>query len=94
MFDIPFLITDGKGFPEGSLNTMIVYIYNMAFVYKNYGYASALSFMLFIVIMFFTILFTVMTNRKELKEFFQNRKDNKARKREVSLLKGSAKHES
>ena len=94
LFDIPFLITDGKGFPEGSLNTMIVYIYNMAFVYKNYGYASALSFMLFLVILLFTVTFTVLTNRKEIKEFFENRKIKKARKRELSLMKGSAKHES
>ena len=93
LFDIPFLITDGKGFPEGSLNTMIVYIYNMAFVYKNYGYASALSFALFILIMLFTVVFTILTNRKELKEFFNNRKERKARKKSLSALKGSAKYE-
>lgn len=93
LFDIPFLITDGKGFPEGSLNTMIVYIYNMAFVHKNYGYAAALSFMLFIVIMIFTAVFTVMTNKKELSEFFKNRKLMKERKKELSELKGSAKYE-
>ena len=93
LFDIPFLITDGKGFPEGSLNTMIVYIYNMAFVYKNYGYASALSFTLFIVIMLFTVVFTVATNRNELKEFFQNRKEKKARRKELSVSKGSANYE-
>lgn len=92
LFDIPFLITDGRGFPEGSLNTMIVYIYNMAFVHKNYGYASALSFTLFVVIMTFTVIFTVMTNRNEIKEFFENRKLNKARKKELSALKGSVKH--
>lgn len=93
LFDIPFLITDGRGFPAGSLNTMIVYIYNMAFVYKNYGYASALSFALFIVILTFTIVFTVVTNRVELKEFFNSRKQKKARKRELAAMKGSAKNE-
>lgn len=93
LFDIPFLITDGKGFPEGSLNTMIVYIYNMAFVYKNYGYASALSFVLFLVIMLFTVVFTVLTNRNEIKEFFQNRKVKQARKKEMAVSKGSAKYE-
>lgn len=93
LFDIPFLITDAKGFPEGSLNTMIVYIYNMAFVHKNYGYASALSFALFAVIMLFTVVFTVLTNRKEIKEFLENRKHIKERKRELGATKGSAKHE-
>lgn len=93
LFDIPFLITDGRGFPEGSLNTMIVYIYNMAFVHRNYGYASALSFALFMVIMTFTVVFTVMTNRKEIKEFIENRRIIKARKKELKALKGRASHE-
>lgn len=92
LFDIPFLITDGRGFPEGSLNTMIVYIYNMAFVYKNYGYASALSFMLFAIIMGFTVVFTVMTNRNEIKEFFENRAVQKARKRAAKAVKVGEKH--
>ncbi len=93
LFDIPFLITDGKGFPEGSLNTMIVYIYNMAFVYKNYGYASALSFALFIVIMIFTVFFTVSTNRSEIREFLNNRKLKKALKKGLSVSKGSESYE-
>jgi multiple sugar transport system permease protein len=89
LFDIPFLLTDGKGFPEGSLNTMIVYIYNMAFVHKNYGYASALSFALFIVIMIFTVIFTVATNRSEIKDFIESRKEKKARKKALAQSKGS-----
>jgi len=93
LFDIPFLITDGKGFPAGSLNTMIVYIYNMAFVYKNYGYASALSFALFLVILAFTIVFTLITNGNELREFFNGRKQRKARKKELAKMEGSAKYE-
>lgn len=93
LFDIPFLISDGKGFPEGSLNTMIVYIYNMAFVYRNYGYASALSFVLFLLIMTFTVVFTVLTNKKELAEFFRSRKEKKAERKMQSLLKGSGHHE-
>lgn len=93
LFDIPFLITDSRGFPEGSLNTMIVYIYNMAFVYRNYGYASALSFVLFLLIMLFTVGFAIVTNRQEIKDFFQNRKEKKAIRKEQSLLKGSGPHE-
>ncbi|MBO1265924.1 sugar ABC transporter permease [Proteiniclasticum sp. SCR006] len=93
LFDIPFLITDSRGFPEGSLNTMIVYIYNMAFVYRNYGYASALSFVLFLLIMVFTAVFTIATNRREIREFFENRKEKKARKKEVLMMKGGDPHE-
>ena len=91
LFDIPFLITDGRGFPEGSLNTMIVYIYNMAFVYKNYGYASALSFMLFVLIMVFTVVFTLLTNRNEIKEFFENQRVKRERKKALTITKASAK---
>ncbi len=93
LFDIPFLITDGRGFPEGSLNTMIVYIYNLAFVYKNYGYASALSFVLFIVIMVFTAIFTIATNRNEIKEFIENRKVIKLRKKALVAIKAGGKNE-
>lgn len=93
LFDIPFLITDGRGFPEGSLNTMIVYIYNLAFVYKNYGYASALSFVLFFMIIIFTAIFTIATNRNEIKEFFQNRKVTKLRKKALMAIKAGDKNE-
>lgn len=93
LFDIPFLITDGRGFPEGSLNTMIVYIYNLAFVYKNYGYASALSFVLFIVIMVFTAIFTIATNRNEIKEFIENRKVIKLRKKAIRAIKAGGTNE-
>lgn len=81
LFEIPFLITDGKGFPEGSLNTMIVYIYNMAFVYKNYGYAAALSFALFFLILFVTVIFTFITNRRQLTDLFEGRRKRKEAKR-------------
>ena len=77
LFEIPFLITDGKGFPEGSLNTMIVYIYNMAFVYKNYGYAAAMSFGLFFVILLVTAIFTFLTNKTFILELLADRKKKK-----------------
>lgn len=93
LFEIPFLITDGKGFPEGSLNTMIVYIYNMAFVYKNYGYAAALSFALFFLILFMTIIFTVATNKKFIMELLAERKKKKAAMKAMKTGKESGSHE-
>lgn len=87
LFEIPFLITDGKGFPEGSLNTMIVYIYNMAFVYKNYGYAAAMSFGLFFLILFVTVIFTVLTNKRVLLELLEERRKRKAAKRSLAAGK-------
>lgn len=85
LFDIPFLITNptGSGSPEGSLNTMVIHIYNMAFVHKNFGYASALSFALFIVIALFTAVFMVLTNLDFIKDKLQERKQKKLEKSEA-----------
>lgn len=93
LFELPFLITDGKGFPEGSLNTMIVYIYNMAFVYKNYGYAAAMSFALFFLILIVTAIFTYMTNKAAIKEMLAKRKANKAAAKALATGKERASNE-
>ena len=93
LFEIPFLITDGLGFPEGSLNTMIVYIYNMAFVYKNYGYAAALSFALFFLILVMTVLFTLLTNRKAMLESYQQKKLKKAAEKNAVIGLEGVSHE-
>lgn len=89
LFEIPYLLTDGKGFPEGSLNTMIIYIYNMAFVYKNYGYAAAMSFALFFLILLVTAIFTYLTNKTLIKEVLADRRKvkeaNKLLQKERSL---------
>lgn len=85
LFEIPFLLTDGKGFPEGALNTMIVYIYNMAFVYKNYGYAAAMSFALFFVILFATAIFTYGTNKTQIQEFRAERKKKKEAEKALAV---------
>lgn len=59
LFDLPMLITDGLGAPEGSLNTMVLYLYNQAFRYNNYGYAATIAYALFLI----TVLFSVVTFR-------------------------------
>lgn len=93
LFEIPFLITDSLGFPEGSLNTMIVYIYNMAFVYKNYGYAAALSFALFFLILLMTVIFTLITNRKALLEKLEEKKLQKAAEKNAVIGMEGVSHE-
>lgn len=52
-FNGPYLITDGG--PMHSTYLMNMYIYESAFVKYNMGYASALSWILFIIIMVFTL---------------------------------------
>nr|WP_155112701.1 sugar ABC transporter permease [Metabacillus mangrovi] len=56
LFDLPMLLTDGIGSPDGSLNTMVLYLYNQAFKYNNYGYASAVAYGLFLI----TVLFSAV----------------------------------
>lgn len=57
LFDLPMLLTDGLGQPEGSLNTMVLYLYNQAFRYNNYGYAATIAYILFII----TVIFSGIT---------------------------------
>lgn len=65
MFDIPFLITDGIGAPSGSLNTVVMYLYNTAFKYNNVGYASSIAYFLFIIIAFVAAVQYKIMNKKE-----------------------------
>lgn len=56
LFDLPMLLTDGLGAPEGSLNTMVLYLYNQAFRYNNYGYAATIAYMLFLITVIFSAI--------------------------------------
>jgi len=57
LFEIPFLISqNGLGGPEGSLVTMVLYLYNQAFKYHNFGYASAVAYGLFLIILIFSMI--------------------------------------
>lgn len=53
LFDIPFILSKGTGGPLNSTLTTVIYIYKMAFSSGRMGYASAASFILFLII--FTI---------------------------------------
>ncbi len=57
LFDLPMLITDGLGEPEGALNTLVLYLYNQAFRYNNYGYAATIAYALFLI----TVIFSAIT---------------------------------
>lgn len=67
IFDLPMLITDGIGSPDGALNTAVLYLYNMAFKYNNVGYAAAIAYGLFFIIAIcsaFTFKSMYRTNKK------------------------------
>jgi len=53
-FNAPYLITGGG--PLKATYLLPVYIYDQSFQYYNMGYGSALSWVLFVIIMIFTLL--------------------------------------
>ncbi len=62
-FDIIYLLTQQAGSKTGSsIHTILTYAHENAFVTNNYGYSSAISVLIFAIL----ILFTLFT-RKELK---------------------------
>ncbi|WP_319467906.1 sugar ABC transporter permease [uncultured Trichococcus sp.] len=68
MFDLPMLLTDGMGAPRGALNTMVLYLYNQAFKYNNFGYASAIAYGLFLItVVFSIIIFRTMYSKADKK---------------------------
>ena len=48
MFDVPQILTNGKGTPDRSTMSLIMYLNNHLFS-KNYGMAGAISVILFII---------------------------------------------
>lgn len=59
-FDIIYLLTQQRGYMTGAtLNTVITYVHQNAFASNNYGLSSAVSMLLFVII----ILFSFATNR-------------------------------
>jgi multiple sugar transport system permease protein len=59
LFEEPFILTGGKGGPDQAVMTSAVYLYRMAFDFNDFGGASAMSWLLFVVV----ALMTWLTNR-------------------------------
>lgn len=59
LFEEPFILTGGKGGIEYAGMTTAMYMYRTAFEFNDFGLASAISWMLFIVI----LVLTLITNR-------------------------------
>ena len=54
IFDLPFLITEGG--PIDATETVVLYLYDTAFTFARMGRASAMSFILFVIILILTII--------------------------------------
>lgn len=66
MFDVPQILTNGKGEPDRTSMTLMMFLNNHLFN-KNYGMAGALSVILFIItgILSFLVFKTLMSQREQ-----------------------------
>ncbi|GAB2540017.1 carbohydrate ABC transporter permease [Gracilibacillus alcaliphilus] len=62
-FTLPYTMTQGQGTPDNSLTFYVMYLYDNAFKYFKMGYASAMAWILFIVIMLLTAVIFLSSRR-------------------------------
>ncbi|MDO5345732.1 MAG: sugar ABC transporter permease [Lachnospiraceae bacterium] len=70
MFDIPYLINDkgSAGNPSGCLQTVVMYLYKFGFeggTKKQVGYASAIAYSLFLIVLVVSVIQFRVMNKKE-----------------------------
>ena len=67
MFDLPFLMADGgtAGNPSGSLQTVVMYLYKFGFQTRQVGYASAIAYTLFFIILIVSVIQFKLLGSKE-----------------------------
>lgn len=56
VFGPVYVMTQGKGSPDNGSMMMVLYLFNNAFRYFKMGYASAIAWVLFVMIMILTLL--------------------------------------
>lgn len=56
IFTLPYALTNGEGSPVHSLTFYVMYLYNNAFGYMKMGYASAMAWILFVIILALTMI--------------------------------------
>lgn len=55
-FTLPYAMTNGEGSPTHSLTFYVMHLYNNAFGYMKMGYASAMAWILFLIILVLTLV--------------------------------------
>ena len=63
VFALPYVLTNGSGGPGRATTFYAMYLYNCAFRYLRMGYACAMAWILFIIIMALTLIFHRMSRR-------------------------------
>lgn len=56
IFDLPYTFGGPTGGQGGSVLTMVMYMYNIAFTNMDYGYGAAISYGLFVMIIVFSLI--------------------------------------
>ena len=64
MFDVPQILTNGKGTPDRTVTTIIMYLNNHLYS-KNYGMAGAVSVILFIICAILCLLVYFNLNKED-----------------------------
>ena len=57
MFDLPWILTRGRGGPDLSLTTIVVYLYNRAFRFYQLGSGASVSYLLLILTGVFSAIY-------------------------------------
>lgn len=65
LFDVPATLTNSLGDPRKSILTTTMYLYNQGFKNHNYGYASAVSVGLFVIIVILSAISMKASQKKE-----------------------------
>ena len=60
---LPYTLTGGSGSPAGSMMFYVMYLYQNAFLYLKMGYASAMAWILFIVIALLTVVIFIFIQK-------------------------------
>ncbi len=63
VFAVVFVLTDGMGGPLNSTLVYLIYVYRNAFVFFRMGYASAMSLILFLIILVLTLVNFKLSHR-------------------------------
>ena len=89
MFDVPQILTNGKGGPDRTSTTMIMYLNNHLFS-KNYGMAGAVSVVLFLVCaVLCVIVYMALTKEDD----GLSKAERKARRQAAKQVKGGRSEE-
>ena len=84
MFDVPQILTNGKGGPDRTSTTMIMYLNNHLFS-KNYGMAGAVSVVLFLVC---AVLCVIVYMALTMEDDGLSKAERKARRQAAKQVKG------